>query len=127
MEGARLNPVHNPFLQVTPETRRVRFRQTDILVEVEEVDLTPIDVRFKNQSIEKLKLRGASSCNQISFTACRDRLPNRSAASAAAAWANRGLESKILTSIEFCSNQLSATRSVGVTLAGVLMLVSKRY
>ena len=74
MEGAGPNPINDPLLQVAAETRWVGLRQTDIFVEVEEVDPTPIDVRLANQSIEKLKLRGAGSCDHISLTARRDRL-----------------------------------------------------
>jgi len=76
MEGSGLNTVNDPFLQVASETRRVGLRQANVLVEMEESDLGPVNVGLEHDRFEKFELRGTCGRDQIGLTACSDSVPN---------------------------------------------------
>src|SRR2546425_4165126 len=47
---------HDAFVKILPKTRRMRFGKSDILVQMKEGGLGPINIRLLNQGLEKFKL-----------------------------------------------------------------------
>src|ERR1043165_5288953 len=73
VKSSRLNTTHNPFFQVTPEARRMRPRQPNVLIEMKEHDPAPINL-FVRQRVEELELRSTRSRDYVSGVTFVDRL-----------------------------------------------------
>jgi hypothetical protein len=56
VKSAGVHAVNDPLSQVPSETRAMRVRQTNVLVEVKESSPGPIDVPMLSKGIEKLEL-----------------------------------------------------------------------
>ena len=58
-----------PFEQIFAEAGRVRHRQSDVFVQVEHLDLRPINAGRGDQRFQKFKLRGAGGGNNARLAA----------------------------------------------------------
>jgi len=61
------NKVYEPLIKVFPEARRMRYRQSDILVKVENLYLRPVDILF-NERLKHLKLGTACRYDHPCFS-----------------------------------------------------------
>ena len=71
---ARVDPLHDPLAQVAPEARGVGVAHAHVLVEMEHVHPSPLDVRRRGERLEELELRGAGRGDDARFPVAQDRL-----------------------------------------------------
>jgi hypothetical protein len=67
-----MNMVHNAFLKIFPEARRVGLRKAYILVQVKECSLSPINIWLDDKRVQKFKLGSAGSSNQVGAATLAD-------------------------------------------------------
>ena len=77
---------NQPFEQVLAEACRMSDRQTDVFVEMEHLDVRPVDVGRLRERIEKLELGCAGRGDDSGAASSSDRRTDQAAACPAAAW-----------------------------------------
>src|SRR5207245_10123354 len=68
--------IDKALMQVLTEACGVRFRNTNVLVQVEHFDASPINFRHLGQRVKKFKLRCYRGCDDASLAAHCDRIAN---------------------------------------------------
>lgn len=79
--------LNQPFLEKPVETRGMRGRRSDVLVQVKHLNLAPIDSWKTSERRQKLELRRPSGRNQPSAAVILDRSSQDGAACSAATFA----------------------------------------